>query len=83
MPTVTLLPNSMLRLYCDGVGNPAPSFQWYKNNVPIYGATDREFLKHNVSIEDQAVYFCKVFNNVGEVVSTSTTVVLEKNLGER
>ena len=64
-----LVHGSRLRLYCDGVGRPAPSFQWFRNNAPIAGATFRELTRHSVSTEDQGEYFCKVYNTAGEVSS--------------
>ena len=65
-----------LRLYCDGVGRPAPSFQWYKNNAPIEGATFRELTRHSVSTEDQGEYFCKVYNSTGEISSELIQVTI-------
>jgi len=66
-----------LRLYCDGVGRPAPSFQWYKNNAPIEGATFRELTRHSVSTEDQGEYFCKVYNSTGEISSELIQVTIQ------
>ena len=60
---------SVLRLYCDGVGRPAPHFQWYKNNVPVERGTCRELVKEHARNEDQGEYFCKVYNSAGEVSS--------------
>lgn len=63
-------------MYCDGVGVPAPSFQWYKNNAPIEGATFRELTKLSVTSEDQGNYFCKVYNSAGEVSSDLIQVIV-------
>ena len=63
-------------MYCDGVGVPAPSFQWYKNNAPIEGATFRELTKLSVTSEDQGSYFCKVYNSAGEVSSDLIQVIV-------
>ena len=55
---------------------PAPSFQWYKNNAPIEGATFRELTKLSVTSEDQGSYFCKVYNSAGEVSSDLIQVIV-------
>ena len=75
-PTIRVAFGSRLRLYCDGVGVPAPSFQWYKNNAPIEGATFRELTKLSVTSEDQGNYFCKVYNSAGEVSSDLIQVIV-------
>ena len=66
---VCVVQGSVMRLYCDGVGRPAPCFQWYKNNVPIETGTCRELVKQRATNEDQGEYFCKVYNSAGEVSS--------------
>jgi len=78
---VHVLQGSQLRLYCDGVGRPAPSFQWYHNNTPIQEATNREFTRTAASTEDQGVYFCKVYNTAGETLSQSTQVIITRHGG--
>ena len=75
-PTIRVAFGSRLRLYCDGVGVPAPSFQWYKNNAPIEGATFRELTKLSVTNEDQGNYYCKVYNSAGEVSSDAIQVIV-------
>ena len=75
-PTIRVAFGSRLRLYCDGVGVPAPSFQWYKNNAPIEGATFRELTKLSVTSEDQGNYYCKVYNSAGEVSSDAIQVIV-------
>lgn len=75
-PTIRVAFGSRLRLYCDGVGVPAPSFQWYKNNAPVEGATFRELTKLSVTSEDQGNYFCKVYNSAGEVSSDLIQVIV-------
>lgn len=87
LPVITSQPNctgpvlqgSQLRLYCDGVGRPAPSFQWYHNNIPIQEATNRVFSKSAASTEDQGLYFCKVYNTAGEILSQSTEVIVARH----
>lgn len=68
-PVVSATLGSRFSLYCDGVGRPAPSFQWYKNNMAIAGAEIRELTRYPATVEDEAVYFCKVYNSVGEISS--------------
>lgn len=77
--TGPILQGSQLRLYCDGVGRPAPSFQWYHNNIPIQEATNRVFTRSAASTEDQGLYFCKVYNTAGEILSQSTQVIVARH----
>ncbi|KAL9987618.1 hypothetical protein ACROYT_G001958 [Oculina patagonica] len=82
-PAVPVLQGSQLRLYCDGVGRPAPSFQWYHNDAPIREETNRVLTRTNASTEDQGVYFCKVYNTAGETLSQSTRVhFIDRHAGD-
>lgn len=75
---VCAVQGSRVRLYCDGVGRPAPSFQWFKNNAPIEGATFRELAICNATTEDAGQYFCKVYNSAGEISSKLIQVDIER-----
>ena len=76
---VHALHGGILKLYCDAVGNPPPKFQWFKEDSPIRGASDRELLKHNVCQDDSGTYRCQIYNDAGEsIVSSSASVVVIK-----
>ncbi|KAJ7371511.1 hypothetical protein OS493_024850 [Desmophyllum pertusum] len=77
-----LRPGWSLSLYCDGVGRPAPSFQWFHNDTAIQEATHRELTRRSVSAEHQGVYFCKLYNTAGEILSQSTRVIIDKSAGD-
>lgn len=76
-PEVHILLGSRLSLYCDGVGRPAPSYQWFHDDSPIPEATHRWLIKNNVSAEDQGFYHCKVYNTAGEMHSHNFKVTIE------
>lgn len=76
---VTTAWGSIFTLYCDAVGRPAPSFQWYKGNTAIVGATFRELTIRNAKAEDEAVYFCKVYNSAGKISSEPIEVKVTGN----
>ena len=45
------------------------TYQWYKDNSPLAGATNASFTVQNVSTSDQGRYHCKVSNPYGVVPS--------------
>lgn len=53
----------------DGV--PYPTFQWYKNGVPMEGKTSLKLKLEHVESRDSATYCCSVENDNGSVVSNS------------
>jgi hypothetical protein len=71
----------MMRLYCDAVGDPAPKYQWHKNDHPIPGATEREYNKTNMCLDDEGKYFCVVSNSSGQAVSDVVDVLVVKHTG--
>lgn len=50
-------------------GDPAPSYQWRKNGVPISGATGSSYTIPSVSAADAGNYQCSVVNLCGGVQS--------------
>ncbi|RKN04550.1 hypothetical protein D7036_12105 [Aquimarina sp. BL5] len=42
----------------------ANTYQWFKNGLPIDGATNKEYTITNATIEDQAVYFFEATNTI-------------------
>ena len=57
---------------------PAPKYQWYKNDLPIKGATKEDFMLESTIPADSAKYFCKVTNEVGEVQSEKVYLTVVK-----
>ena len=59
-------------------GNPSVlSYQWYKNNVQINGATDDSLLLSGVTSADAASYKCAVSNSQGSVTSNSVALTVK------
>lgn len=61
-------------LATDATGYPAPTFQWYKDDVVLVDKTTRTLRLNNVSLDDAASYHVEVINIVGTVVSDSAIV---------
>lgn len=47
----------------------ADSYQWYKNNQIIFGATEPEYIVENAQVEDGGDYRCLLKNKCGDVNS--------------
>ena len=60
-------------------GQPAPSYQWLKNNVALAGATSATLSFPSVQLSDAATYIVRVTNLVGTV--SSATVTLTTTVG--
>jgi hypothetical protein len=56
------------------VGNPAPSFQWYKDGVAIQFATAPVLTIPHVQEADEGMYVCRVSNAEGFVDSGSASL---------
>ncbi|XP_031573654.1 mucosa-associated lymphoid tissue lymphoma translocation protein 1 homolog [Actinia tenebrosa] len=69
----------MLCLYCDAVGDPAPEYQWYRNDCPIPRAKQREYNKTNMSLDDGGKFFCIASNSSGQTVSDVIDVLVVKH----
>jgi large repetitive protein len=67
-----------VRLAIDAEGEPAPSYQWRKDGVPITGATDRSFGVAVASPTDAGTYDAVVSNSVGSVTSDRVRVSVGK-----
>ncbi len=66
-------------LAVSATGVPNPSFQWYKNNVPITtnpSATTSNLVIASTSPSDTASYFVQVFNSAGTTNSVTVTLTV-------
>ena len=84
-PLITMHPTACelfvgeeLRLYCDAVGNPAPKFQWYRDNIQVQGETERELMTGGVQHEDAGMYKCEAVNKHGSVISLGAPVTVNE-----
>ena len=51
-------------LSCSGIGIPTPSYQWYKNSVPIQNAESDTYSISSASTADNGLYSCELFSYV-------------------
>jgi hypothetical protein len=58
-------------------GNPAPTYQWYKNSAAISGATAASYTTPaTVSTDNGATFYVVVTNSVGSVTSSTATLTV-------
>jgi hypothetical protein len=65
--------NAMLRVTIGG--NPEPSLQWYKDSVPLEGATSATLVLTNVQSADAGLYSVAISNVIDRV--TSESIILQ------
>jgi sugar lactone lactonase YvrE len=83
LPTITTQPQSQTASAGNSVqfsvgasGNPAPTFQWYFNQVAISGATGSSYSVANIQSKDAGDYSVIVSNAWGQVISAKATLSL-------
>jgi len=69
-------PGSRVELSVQATGEPPLSYQWYRNGVPIPGATNATYVIANMATSDEGTYFCVVTNECGADTSASVSVTL-------
>ncbi|OUL60460.1 hypothetical protein [Flavobacterium sp. AJR] len=67
--------STTLTMYEDGRFTPDETFQWYKNNFIILGATSRQYMLTNLKASDSGVYTCKAYHTTNPDMSP---LVLER-----
>ncbi|HXG47248.1 MAG TPA: LamG-like jellyroll fold domain-containing protein [Methylomirabilota bacterium] len=71
---VTTYETYAARFSVAAAGSPAPVYQWYRNGVPIDGATDASYTAENVTLDDSgAVFSCVVSNFTGGTPNVVTS----------
>jgi YVTN family beta-propeller protein len=82
-PIITAEPNPQIALVggtasftVSAIGNPAPSYQWLKNGVPIAGATSATLILSNIQNSDAAGYDVMVSNPPGTVASSFAVLTI-------
>jgi hypothetical protein len=80
-PTITTQPASVFSVVGGSAsftvvatGNPAPTYQWLKNSLPIAGATSATLSLGNLTLADAANYVVNVTNTFGTVPSAAATL---------
>jgi len=61
--------------------SPAPAFQWRKNTVPIFGATNPVFTVASVASADAGTYDVVITSSGGAVTSSSATLTISSTTG--
>ena len=90
-PSVSIYPNgsnytvsvgTKLLMYCIANGLPAPTIQWYENNVPIPEQTSPLYIVPT-DTPHVTLYSCEAKNNAGNIENTAyaniTVTVQSKN----
>ena len=82
-PTITSQPVSStlqagqtFTVSVSATGVPSPSYQWYKGNTAINGATSSSYQINSVASTDSGSYFVVVSNSVGSITSNTATLTL-------
>lgn len=61
-------------------GHPAPTYQWYFNNVAISGATSATLTRSNVTSANAGNYTVAVTNSLGSVISNQAALSIITSL---
>lgn len=71
-----LIAGDDLQLSVTANGNPALSYQWYKNDSPITSGTQRTFSRSDITESDAGRYYVMVTNSVRSVPSDEATITV-------
>ena len=84
VPTITQHPLSQkvyegtdVKLMVAASGNPAPSFQWYKDNEVLSNETQAYLILNNTQLTDSADYHAEVSNDIGTINSDKATIEID------
>lgn len=84
---ITQHPQSMVSVVGDTVtfsvrvsGIGPFDYQWFKNGSPIFGATGRDLVLHNVSLASEGAYFARVGNAAAPNVTSEAALLQMQNL---
>ncbi len=72
----TVTTGSAVTLTVTTTGNPAPTYQWYKNGTSVAGATSASFTIAVVQLSDAAIYQVVASNSSGTVTSAGATLTV-------
>lgn len=72
----SVLINGAITLSVTATGNPAPSYQWFKDGVKIAGATETMLSLNQVLATDAGSYTVVVSNSAGSVTSAPAVVTV-------
>jgi hypothetical protein len=72
----SLIVGQNMVLQSDAAGSPSPSYQWYKDAVPISGATSSTYVLNNVQKSNAGTYFVRASNSQGQIDSNAVSVTI-------
>jgi len=82
-PTITSQPTSAtvsagsnVSFSIQANGNPAPTYQWYKNSTAISGATSATYTMNNVQTANNGSYYCIASNSQGTATSNTASLTV-------
>ena len=78
-PAPTPIPQAkVVTLKVEAEGTPPLAYQWYRNDIPIAGATQAQLVLNPFTVEQSGLYHCRVTNEVGFVDSNKATLIAIK-----
>ena len=87
-PTISIAPTNLLLNVGDAAsftvtaaGVPAPAYQWFKNNVPIPGATGTNYSISSVVLTNIGTYSVVVSNAAGSVTASAYLAIYSSMTG--
>ncbi|MBP7496647.1 MAG: immunoglobulin domain-containing protein [Bacteroidales bacterium] len=77
---LTLCPGEKATFTVDAESSTPLTYQWYKNDIIIDGATNIQYSISNTLYADTGFYYCKVSNKCGDSLSLKVKLKLNKTL---
>lgn len=78
---VTVKENETITLTVEVSGTEPFTYQWYKDDTAIEGATQSTFVIEEATLENTGFYTCEATNICGKTKSTPAQVIVEKSGG--
>lgn len=78
---VTIKETEKLILTVEVSGTEPFTYQWFRNDFKIDGATQKTYVVNNAALEHSGFYTCEATNVCGKTKSTPAQVVVEKSGG--
>lgn len=79
----TAKPGETVSLGAPSYGTPRPTYQWYRNGVPISGATSESYSFVCKQSDDGAVFDIGATNNLGTAWGDTTTFYIDTSVAPR
>ncbi|XP_074483203.1 hemicentin-2-like [Sebastes fasciatus] len=73
-PSGEIVEGSSVNLTCSSDANPAARYIWYKENQTLLQGLEGIYHFTSISSEDSGIYYCKSYNQHGEIMSPSLSV---------